>query len=101
MAARWCIAGAAAFGLCASVAIGQTSAPSTQSTQDATSRPTSRPDVAPDLTALVGVNDSEVAIVRLRYESDRRALTQFYDVLSSPVRRQRLVRFDSQWLKAL
>jgi hypothetical protein len=66
----------------------------------AASQPTSR-EVAPDLTALVGVKDSEFAIVRLRYESDRRSLTQFYDVLSSPTRMRRLGRFDSTWLKAI
>ena len=102
MATRWWIAGVAAVGVWATVAMGQTSAPATQTTRVAGSQPTSRPaEVAPDLTALVGVKESEVAIVRLRYESDRRALTQFYDVLSSPTRMQRLGRFDSSWLKAI
>jgi uncharacterized protein (DUF885 family) len=101
MATRRWIAGVAAIGLSTIASFGQTSAPATQTTQIATSQPTSRPDVAPDLTGLVGVKDSEMAIVRLRYESDRRNLTQFYDVASSPTRMKRLRRFDSAWLKAL
>jgi hypothetical protein len=101
MRTRWGLAVLVGIGLGTCGAIGQTS-PTTQGTQTATTSPASRPsDVAPDLKALVGVKESELSTLRLRYEADRRNLTQFYDVVSSPTRQKRLVRFDSQWLSAV
>lgn len=102
---RWMTVWVAALAALAPSAWAQTTRPATTPAQTAPATqatPATQPELAPaDLRPLLAERQSEMAIVRLRYESDRRVLTQFYDVSSSPTRRARLLRFDRQWLAAL
>ena len=59
------------------------------------------PAVAPqDLRPLLAVRQSEIVLVRQRYEADRDLLARFYRVVS-PVRFARLKRFDLDWAASL
>jgi uncharacterized protein (DUF885 family) len=59
----------------------------------------SRP--VPDLREIVAKPQSEMADVVRRYEADRGSLQRTYTVPTSPMRRERMRRFHSDWLEAL
>ena len=58
---------------------------------------------SPSLDTLVGFNrdQSDLRVAITRYESDRAALYRRYDVLYSPVLRDRLREFYNRWLDQL
>lgn len=60
-----------------------------------------RDSVVPDLAALVAQPRSEMESVVERWSTDRSALGRRYDADFSPVRRERMRRFNSGWLSAL
>ena len=58
-------------------------------------------EAAPDLSAIVAMEESDLAGVVGRYSADREALLRRWDVAYSTVRRQRLSAFYEGWLQRL
>ena len=58
-------------------------------------------EAAPDLSAIVAMEESDLAGVVGRYSADREALLRRWDVAYSTVRRQRLSGFYEGWLQRL